>query len=395
MADREHPSTKWDGSPFEDVLRLGLVGCPLLFRACLVAIKGDWKEVAESLGFSTWATKDAPCYSCWCTKANFFFDQAFSVVNNVWPDFTMSDYEAACTSSEISIVVRTVEMLRRIRSALFFDRRGVGAHGRALRSPVSGTSLQAGDRLEPRPGFADVAKIDRLTKDHLPITLLFWRTTQARVKHRNPLFNNRTGVTPLLIAPDQLHALNLGSLQRFSQELLWAMMFSSVWVGKEALDQKSWVERCLIPLRADLRRWEDEFNRDHPSHKPTKVQPITPGLVGRPTNRLLKLKAAEMKVCFRFLHSKILEEWASVHNGQLWLQASRAMHDLLLEIEGQPWKLSDEQVQEKKKRVYPASLSLSIYIYIYICIYIYIYIYIYIVAVISSSLRRLEYIYTL
>ena len=73
MADGEHPFAKWDGSPFEDVLRLGLVGCPLLFRACLVAIKGDWKEVAESLGFSTWATKDAPCYSCWCTKANFFF----------------------------------------------------------------------------------------------------------------------------------------------------------------------------------------------------------------------------------------------------------------------------------------------------------------------------------
>ena len=39
MADQEHPFAKWDGSPFEDVLRLGLVGCQLLFRACLVAIK--------------------------------------------------------------------------------------------------------------------------------------------------------------------------------------------------------------------------------------------------------------------------------------------------------------------------------------------------------------------
>ena len=72
----------------------------------------------------------------------------------------------------------------------------------------------------------------------------------------------------------------------------------------------------------------------------------------------MKLKAAEMKVCFRFLHSKLLEEWASIHKGQLWLQASRAMSDLLLELEGQPWKLSDEQVQENKKKtlVYPASL---------------------------------------
>ena len=113
-------------------------------------------------------------------------------------------------------------------------------------------------------------------------------------------------------------------------------------------------------------RWEDKFNRAHPSHKATKVQPVTTAVVGKPTGRLLKLKAAEMKVCFRFLHSKIEEEWASVHNGQLWLQASRAMHDLLLEIEGQPWKLSDEQVQEKTKTVCIPPLSLYIYIYIHI-----------------------------
>ena len=63
MADGEHPSRTWDNCVFEDLLRLGLIGVPLLFKACLVAIKGDWKEVAETFQFSNWMTKLAPCYA--------------------------------------------------------------------------------------------------------------------------------------------------------------------------------------------------------------------------------------------------------------------------------------------------------------------------------------------
>ena len=51
MADGKQPRTKWDGRVFEDALRLGLAGEFLLFQACLVAIKGDWKEIAETFWF--------------------------------------------------------------------------------------------------------------------------------------------------------------------------------------------------------------------------------------------------------------------------------------------------------------------------------------------------------
>ena len=125
-------------------------------------------------------------------------------------------------------------------------------------------------------------------------------------------------------------------------------MRSSVWVSRFGIDQKSWVERCCIPLRAELAAWEHKFNKRHPSHKPTIVQPITPATIGKPTSRLLKLKAAEMKYFFLFLHSKLMEVWTEVHDGQLWLQASRAMSDLLMELDGHPWKLSDDQVQDNK-----------------------------------------------
>ena len=35
-----------------------------------------------------------------------------------------------------------------------------------------------------------------------------------------------------------------------------------------------------------------------------------------------------------------------VHNGQLWREASQAMWDLLNELDGQPWKLTEEQVKD-------------------------------------------------
>ena len=151
----------------------------------------------------------------------------------------MQDYEDACTSCEVHVLVRTLELLRRIRGSLFFDRRDKGAHGRALRFAVAGTVLQSGDRLEPTASLRDTVLIDKLTDADLPINLTFWRAVQIRLKHRNPLFNRRTGVTPFLIAADQLHALNLGTLQRLTQYLLWSMMLSSVFVSRVGIEQNN------------------------------------------------------------------------------------------------------------------------------------------------------------
>ena len=124
------------------------------------------------------------------------------------------------------------------------------------------------------------------------------------------------------------------------------MLKSSVWVQRGGLDQKTFVEQACIPVRAELTAWELRFNKAHPSHKPTTVQPITPSTIGIPARRTLKLKAAEMKYFFFFLHSKLLENWTMVHNGQLWREASQAMWDLLNELDGQPWKLTEEQVKD-------------------------------------------------
>ena len=78
--------------------------------ACLCGFKGDWAEFCNTFGFSSWATKIAPCYACWATTANYLHDEAFVVGNtDIWQDFTMDDYVVACESCEINVVVNTPE----------------------------------------------------------------------------------------------------------------------------------------------------------------------------------------------------------------------------------------------------------------------------------------------
>ena len=200
----------------------------------------------------------------------------------------------------------------------------------------------------------DVAMIDRLGQVDLPVDLVFWRNAQVRVKHRNPLFNPDTGVTPYHMVPDQLHALNLGVLQRFAQELLWAMFWYSVWVDRSQYTQDEWIILNLVAVRAELKVWEQKRARDNPGLKVTVIQKITPGHVGKPTSRCLKLKAAETKAFFFFLHDKLQTAWRGLQQGQLWLQASHhlaALLHLLTDIRG-TWKVPEHQERELRVRTY-------------------------------------------
>ena len=193
----------------------------------------------------------------------------------------------------------------------------------------------------------DTALIDRADATHLPLRLRFWRPVQVRVKHRNPLFNPAIGVTPILMAPDQLHAFNLGPMLVFARDLLWIMMWSSVWSPRGRQDQTQWIEQSLIPMRSELEAWQLKFQRDHPSHKGTKIQKITGHVVGKPAARTLNLKAAEVKYFFFFLHSKLLNVSHRLHQGDLWLAASTALYNLVDEMSGMPWKVSDDQDEDR------------------------------------------------
>ena len=206
----------------------------------------------------------------------------------MWELFTHADYLRECAQSEIKVVVSSMSQLCLIRNSLFYDKRDKGSHGRALRIDLPDFSLAARDRLEPSPELRDVGQLDNVLESGLPITLTFWRVVgSGRLKHRNPFFDATIGVHLQILCVDELHAINLGSLTKFCQELIWHMFLSSVWhdVGKAALAQ--WLGTAVIKMRAELTLWEDRTASANPLHKTTRVQKLTAGHFGVPSQRYL------------------------------------------------------------------------------------------------------------
>ena len=108
-----------------------------------------------------------------------------------------------------------------------------------------------GDRLEPSEALRDTGKIIDLTS--FPVTILFWRKLQNRIKHRNPLFSTRAGVTPLIMLVDLLHAVNLGVMKHMACELMWQMLWDGVWGARGGKDrpQEQWLAEHCRPSGAN------------------------------------------------------------------------------------------------------------------------------------------------
>ena len=102
-------------------------------------------------------------------------------------------YISVCANCEVSVVVSTVVMLRRIAATLFHDRREgkPGVHGRALRYDIFGIgisrALEVGRRLEPTLSMPHVGIIDGNAVGEFPacgVRLTFWPSVQSRLNTR-------------------------------------------------------------------------------------------------------------------------------------------------------------------------------------------------------------------
>ena len=61
----------------------------------------------------------------------------------------------------------------------------------------------------------------------------------------------------------------------------------------------------------------------------------------------IKLESCGGEVFFFFLHSKLLNVSHRLHQGDLWLAASTALYNLTDELSGMPWKVSDDQDEDR------------------------------------------------
>ena len=123
MAKGQYPTATWDGKPLGDDTRIEIAGSTLLFVGALCLIKGDWSEFCSTFAFANWRTIANPCFLCWATMDTMYRDGDFGMDNCVWQPFTHDDYISACVSCEVSVLVQTVGMLRKIIRSLCYDRR--------------------------------------------------------------------------------------------------------------------------------------------------------------------------------------------------------------------------------------------------------------------------------
>jgi hypothetical protein len=323
------PAEGCDGQPWAasaDPTRRSMAGLPLALRAAVVQVKGDWAEYSHSLGFPTWRHMEYPCIWCRCERDTLYAFSGMRPGELPWDPTDPADYDAACAMCERHVFVRTVGQRDRLAALLFYDKRTIGSHGRALKQDAPEFNLLAGDRLEPCAACPDVGGFEELA---LPATIVFWRPSQETVaKHRNPLFNAATGITTDLLTVDTLHCLYLGVLQVHCSRVVWSMVEADVWDTRSSghTTAPARLQESCTRLQADLAQWCRKRLRTHPHERVTMVQEITPYILGASADdQKLGLKGGETKTMFLFLHELLLTCTKEVRMMEHMVAASKAL----------------------------------------------------------------------
>jgi len=270
-----------------DQTRAAFAGKALGFKCALVQIKADWSEFCTTFGFTMWGSL-RPCMFCCAGPDNMYSFAECNFGRLPWASNVFSDYLLACDSAEVNVVIATPEQLNELRSALWYDKRSSGSHGRSVKRDVPSLGLVAGDRLEPSTNLPDVSKMETLP---LPLHLIFWRPSQTVLtKHRNPIFQSHLGTTFDVICIDSLHCVYLGIMNAFCKELVWAMINGNAWrVTATTEDVK--LQLTALRIFGELRTfYARKAKQGHPL---SEIPKFTHKHLGTQTKKKLRTKGAE------------------------------------------------------------------------------------------------------
>ena len=323
MSDQgAYPSQDWSQSDWTDEVRVSLAGIALTTLIALVFIKGDWAEYSNTFGLASWASKLYPCFNCWCVLSNMFRYQNVSLCELPWPEATDNDYDQACRACERWVILETLQMWRRVRANLVYDRTKRGSHGRALTCNIEPLQLLKGDRLEPCATMQDVALFD--TAPVLPARVLFWRPSEeTRSKHRNPLVRSDLGIGLHTFATDSLHTLNLGVLFDWVVQAIWKMIDSDVWGVGGTMNGR--IEACILRFRNELFAWYPCFILQRPDLNCHRMEDFTPEMIGTRKRKKLKAKAAETKTLLYAVVAIFKKYALQIEKGSETLAAGEAL----------------------------------------------------------------------
>ena len=201
--------------------------------------------------------------------------------------------------------------------------------------------LQKFDRLEPCDSVPDVgAFFDALVV--FPTVVLFWRASLETItKHRNPL-TRVPGHGYATYAFDALHTLLLGVVQNWCMFVFWSCINGDVWNVGRADDGKQ-KELSVLRLRAEL--WEWYQNSD--VGLATRLQQLTPKMLGTNKKKRLKTKAAETKSLIGFTtHLCLAHATALGPRAKKMQQASEQLQQHYRIMDERPGVLSKAAAQD-------------------------------------------------
>lgn len=251
LANHRFPCQRHDGSPWlkptesamSDGEREALAGLDLKLSGALTMVKADWSEYHHNFGFFAPTSILAPCPLCTCQRHDMYEDCGEGYVAS-WPPVSDAEYDAAAARCEIWCRIESAVAHRELISVLWFDKRSTkkSGLGLSLKHPCPTLGLRQGDRVEPCDALPHVR--DLFVVSTFPITILIWRrTNETRIRHRNPLMSADLGIGVRTLSMDYLHALNLGVLKSFSARAVWELILSDAFetgmANQEALVEAS------------------------------------------------------------------------------------------------------------------------------------------------------------
>ena len=292
LASGVHPGESVLG-PFEDndKIRIQNSGKPLGFKAACLYFKGDWAELGTTAGFPSWMDGFRPCFGCNAPLEN-LHDPQSSMHALTWLVNSEQDYFSACSRCEKIVTLRNKQDVDAIVSILRYDRRKHGVHGRALVAGIviQGVQLLVNDRLEPSLGLPDIGALEHRTE--FPFQIIFWRTSEESLaRHRNPVFEPELGITPARsVVVDVLHAVFLGILLVWCRCAVWTLLLNGAY--GHAGENHEHLTISILVLRSNLMEWYPAYEK-RAKEKLTRVADLTPSMLGKPGEQVLKTKAAE------------------------------------------------------------------------------------------------------
>lgn len=356
MASGQRPQARHDGGPWTE--EDANVGAPLGYTACLLWIKGDWAEMAHTMGLPPCTAKHCPCPFCRSDKAGLHTGyRRMSLSSMPHAARADEDYDEACRARQHPILVAT----EAIRQAILTEgrlhyRKGRKGMGRELRAPVPLLGLRQGDRLEPSPTLMDVAKFD---DQPVPFQAVFWRASrdargsiQDQIFRPNPVFSNDLGINPWRsLAIDPLHTLYYGPVMRWAAAALWRVLLANPWgvVGTQEVR----VELGCRRLRESLFGWQEEVGipaQDRLHDWTLPMMGSDEGCVAEPgkphPGTVLKTKAAETGLVLRWAVALLDVHAAVVPHGAELLRAGVALERYVGITRTSPQLMGQELRQE-------------------------------------------------